>query len=195
MGVKRESVMEVDHLDVDEDQYQPVEFIAQDKEKIKEEEVNDDDTGVHPGGFLRESVGEFMFIQFPKQIPGLFSADEHVSEEVNADGEEGEREINEAEDFEEDGDDQGNQKKTVQSMNALHSLSGEIGKLRIFESGRTVLVIGENEYDIDFGVPYPFVQEIASIQIDSSASNDQPTGTFSRLGNVDHRLVCSINPY
>eukprot|EP00475_Leptophrys_vorax_P001910 TRINITY_DN11098_c0_g2_i1.p1 TRINITY_DN11098_c0_g2~~TRINITY_DN11098_c0_g2_i1.p1 ORF type:complete len:374 (-),score=105.92 TRINITY_DN11098_c0_g2_i1:232-1353(-) len=66
--------------------------------------------------------------------------------------------------------------------------TGQVGALRLYRSGKVKLVIGEVEYDLSNGVPYPFEQDLASIDV-----REFGTPSFTRLGSIHNRIVCSLD--
>jgi hypothetical protein len=77
--------------------------------------------------------------------------------------------------------------KELKPANDLSTFgTGKLGTLRVYRSGKVKLVIGNVEYELTNGVPYPFEQDLATI--------DPANSRFTHLGQVQNRIVCSIDP-
>lgn len=64
-----------------------------------------------------------------------------------------------------------------------HLPAGQLGSLVIYKSGKIKMKIGDVLLDVNEGVQCLFHQELMSVQAS--------TGEAFRLGQVNHRLVCT----
>lgn len=61
---------------------------------------------------------------------------------------------------------------------------GQIGRIVRYRSGKTKLILGETQYDIDLGIDPGVLQEVVSITTNSK----ERSGNIYSLGNIGAKL-------
>ncbi|KZC06134.1 DNA-directed RNA polymerase III subunit RPC4, partial [Dufourea novaeangliae] len=109
---------------------------------------------------------------FPDCLPGFVgSAEDTRAPRPNTSNQEKENEINSQTDF--------------CTLNSLKP--GILGKLQILKSGKTRLVLGENNLIVDVGSHLSFRQDLMAAKVDTETLN----GDLINLGPVSNTLICS----
>ncbi|XP_011501169.1 PREDICTED: DNA-directed RNA polymerase III subunit RPC4 [Ceratosolen solmsi marchali] len=84
-----------------------------------------------------------------------------------------------------------NSKSEMEKSNKFCTLNnlkeGILGKLQVLRSGKTRLLLGENDLIIDVGSNLSFRQDLIAVKI----SGDKQSGNLVNLGPVNSTLICS----
>ncbi|XP_047478750.1 DNA-directed RNA polymerase III subunit RPC4-like [Penaeus chinensis] len=84
--------------------------------------------------------------------------------------------------------DEEEEKKAQPQYCTLNTLpEGQIGKLKIYKSGKTELWLGEHKLIVNKGTQVGFLQDVVSVETDE----EKKSGNMTVLGHIGHRLVCS----
>ncbi|XP_033325784.2 RNA polymerase III subunit C53 [Megalopta genalis] len=119
-----------------------------------------------------DKTNSYILIQFPDCLPGFVgSAEDTRSTRPNASNQEKENGTTSDTDF--------------CTLNSLKP--GILGKLQILKSGKTRLVLGENNLIVDLGSRVSFRQDLIAAKVDT----EKLTGDLINLGPVSNTLVCS----
>lgn len=68
-----------------------------------------------------------------------------------------------------------------------HLQDGQIGKFVRYKSGKTKLILGESQFDVELGIDPGFLQEVISI----STNTQERSGKMIDLGPVQAKLNIS----
>lgn len=71
--------------------------------------------------------------------------------------------------------------------------SGQIGTMRRWKSGKVTMRIGEVEFLVSGGTPYPFEQQVVALEYDKGNTPAESSGSLKFLGSLKHRFVCSVD--
>jgi len=131
----------------------------------------------------RRASGEFLFFQLPDSLPGMPNVAEQEKRAVVRQDQAGEGTSSQtvlvAEDKAAD------VKKEDENLYRLSSFKeGCIGKLQVLKSGRTRLVLGNVQFNVEVGTQVGFLQNLATMSLAPKS------GEVALLGQVRHRLVC-----
>ncbi|XP_076634289.1 RNA polymerase III subunit C53 isoform X2 [Colletes latitarsis] len=121
---------------------------------------------------IENKTNSYILIQFPDCLPGFVSNEEDTrptrSNASNHDKE--------------------NAHNSETNMCTLNSLKpGILGKLQILKSGKTRLLLGENNLIVDVGSHLSFRQDLLAAKVDT----EQLNGDLINLGPVSNTLICS----
>ncbi|XP_034186141.1 RNA polymerase III subunit C53 [Osmia lignaria lignaria] len=121
---------------------------------------------------IENKTNSYILMQFPDCLPGLMSsADDTRPNRSNTSN------------FEKE-----NENKSETEMCTLNSLKpGILGKLQILKSGKTRLLLGENNLIVEVGSHLSFRQDLIAAKVD----NEKLSGDLINLGPVSSTLICS----
>ncbi|GAB0095659.1 DNA-directed RNA polymerase III subunit RPC4 [Sergentomyia squamirostris] len=91
---------------------------------------------------------------------------------------------------EEEAKEKGDQEKTdskPQHYTLLQQDEGVIGKFVRYKSGKTKLVLGNSQFDIDIGIDSEFLQQLVSID----ANTERRSGNIYNLGKVQTKIIAT----
>ncbi|XP_043257373.1 DNA-directed RNA polymerase III subunit RPC4 isoform X2 [Colletes gigas] len=121
---------------------------------------------------IENKTNSYILIQFPDCLPGFVSNEEDTrptrSNVSNHDKENGH-----------------NSETNMCTLNSLKP--GILGKLQILKSGKTRLLLGENNLIVDVGSHLSFRQDLLAAKVDT----EQLNGDLINLGPVSNTLICS----
>ncbi|XP_076661905.1 RNA polymerase III subunit C53 isoform X2 [Halictus rubicundus] len=121
---------------------------------------------------IENKTNSYILIQFPDCLPGFVgSAEDARTTRPNSSNQEKENAATSDTDF--------------CTLNSLKP--GILGKLQILKSGKTRLVLGENNLIVDLGSRHSFRQDLIAAKVDT----DKLTGDLINLGPVNNTLICS----
>lgn len=124
---------------------------------------------------------DFMFFQLPNSLPSHppdIKQEPHTTQQKQSQP----NNVNSATADEED------EKKAQPQYCTLNTLpEGQIGKLKIYKSGKTELWLGEHKLIVNKGTQVGFLQDVVSVETDE----EKKSGNMTVLGHIGHRLVCS----
>ncbi|XP_076046935.1 RNA polymerase III subunit C53 [Oratosquilla oratoria] len=129
---------------------------------------------------LSSQQSHFMFLQLPNCLP---SHPPEVKQELSIS--QPSQQTKPSQEAQGDGDDEANAKNQFCTLNTLPE--GQIGTLRVYESGHTELWLGGHKLEITKGTQVGFLQDVVSVETDAEAK----TGNMTVLGHIRHRLVCA----
>ncbi|KAK1127087.1 hypothetical protein K0M31_004696 [Melipona bicolor] len=121
---------------------------------------------------VENKANSYILMQFPDCLPGL------VNDEENA--RPGRSDISNCE--------KENESKPQTTFCTLNSLKpGILGKLQILKSGKTRLLLGENDLVVDVGSHLTFRQDLIAAKLDT----ENLVGDLINLGPVSNILLCT----
>ena len=121
---------------------------------------------------IENKTNSYILIQFPDCLPGFVnSAEDTRPNRSNASGNEKEN--------------GSNSQTELCTLNDLKA--GILGKLQILKSGKTRLLLGENNLLVDVGSHLSFRQDLIAAKVDP----DKLNGDLINLGPVSSTLICS----
>ncbi|XP_058976241.1 uncharacterized protein LOC101894150 isoform X1 [Musca domestica] len=80
-----------------------------------------------------------------------------------------------------------NQKKTVKEHILKKMEEGQVGRLIRYKSGKTKLVLGETQFDLDIGMETGFLQDLMSI----SCNREERSGNMINLGPIQAKITAT----
>lgn len=145
---------------------------AEPKVKILKSDIGVKDEVYDIPKIVENKTNSYILIQFPDCLPGLVSSGDDVRPTRSN-----------ATNYEKENDD-----KSKPELCTLNNLkSGILGKLQILKSGKTRLLLGENNLTVDVGSHLSFRQDLIAAKVDTENLN----GDLINLGPVNSTLICS----
>ncbi|XP_055696364.1 DNA-directed RNA polymerase III subunit RPC4 isoform X2 [Lutzomyia longipalpis] len=133
--------------------------------------IKADPDGVNPPQTLEEIFGakssQVFLLQLPDTLPGSSGARDPGTEDTRIDDKESET--------------------PAESLNSLRQQDeGLVGKIVRHKSGKTKLVLGNSQFDLDVGIDTDFLQQLVSID-----ANPERSGNMYNLGKVQTKLTAT----
>uniref|UniRef100_A0A7G3AIT3 Putative dna-directed rna polymerase iii subunit d n=1 Tax=Lutzomyia longipalpis TaxID=7200 RepID=A0A7G3AIT3_LUTLO len=133
--------------------------------------IKADPDGINPPQTLEEIFGakssQVFLLQLPDTLPGSSGARDPGTEDTRIDDKESET--------------------PAESLNSLRQQDeGLVGKIVRHKSGKTKLVLGNSQFDLDVGIDTDFLQQLVSID-----ANPERSGNMYNLGKVQTKLTAT----